>query len=167
MVFGELVVGECTIKAAGADDADWLAALWRERWGDVVVVARGRVWRLPDLPALVAWDGNERVGAATYLVAGEAAELTSLDAVASGKGVGSALVAAVERAARVAGARRLRVITTNDNLDALRFYQRRGFRLVGLRARAVDEARRLKPAIPEIGEYGIPIRDELELEKPV
>ncbi len=55
--------------------------------------------------------------------------------------------------------------TTNDNLDALRFYQRRGFRLVALRPGAVDVARRdLKPELPDIGTHGIPMRDELDLE---
>ena len=55
-------------------------------------------------------------------------------------------------------------MTTNDNLDALAFYQRRGFRLSGLRVGAVDEARRtLKPALPVIGEHGIELHDELEL----
>jgi hypothetical protein len=53
-------------------------------------------------------------------------------------------------------------------VDALRFYQRRGFRLRELRPGAVDESRRrLKPEIPETGEYGIPIRDEIVLEKEV
>jgi hypothetical protein len=51
-------------------------------------------------------------------------------------------------------------------VDALRFYQRRGFRLVALHPGAVDDSRRrLKPEIPELGEYGIPIRDELVLER--
>jgi hypothetical protein len=46
----------------------------------------------------------------------------------------------------------------------LRFYQRRGFELTALRRRAVEASRRLKPQIPAIGLYGIPIRDELELD---
>jgi hypothetical protein len=59
------------------------------------------------------------------------------------------------------------VVTTNDNLGALRFYQRRGFVLAALRPGAITEARRtLKPEISEIGADGIPIRDELELELP-
>jgi hypothetical protein len=54
-------------------------------------------------------------------------------------------------------------VATNDNVEALRFYQRKGFRLRALRAGAVDEARRsLKPTIPETND-GICIRDELEL----
>jgi hypothetical protein len=57
------------------------------------------------------------------------------------------------------------VVTTNDNVDALRFYQRRGYRLASVDAGAVDRARAaLKPAIPEVGAHGIPLRDELELE---
>jgi hypothetical protein len=54
---------------------------------------------------------------------------------------------------------------SNDNVDALRFYQRRGFRLAALHQGAVDDSRaRLKPEIPEIGEHRIPLRNELELE---
>jgi GNAT superfamily N-acetyltransferase len=158
-------MGGVAIGAAGQDDAVWLAEFWRERWSGVVVVSRGRVHRLSEFPVLIAWDGGERVGAATYRIDGDEAELVSLDAVVAGMGVGAALMAAVEREAREAGARRLWLITTNDNVDALRFYQRRGFRLVRLHVGAVDAARRLKPAIPEIGEYGIPIHDELELER--
>jgi hypothetical protein len=72
---------------------------------------------------------------------------------------GKALVS--ELAARAVG--RLCLTTTNDNLDALRFYQRRGFRITGVRAGAVDAARRQKPAIPAVGSFGIPLRDELDL----
>ncbi len=57
------------------------------------------------------------------------------------------------------------LITTNDNTPALRFYQRRGFRLVALRPGAIDAARRLKPGIPAVGLDGIPLRDEIELEQ--
>lgn len=54
-------------------------------------------------------------------------------------------------------------MTTNDNLDALRLYQRHGFRLAALRPGAVDRSRHLKPDIPAIGAYGLPLRDELLL----
>jgi len=80
-------------------------------------------------------------------------------------GAGSVLLAAATEVARKAGARRLWLITTNDNLDALALYQRRGFRLVAVRAGAVDRARLLKPSIPEVGEHGIPMHDELVLER--
>ena len=67
-------------------------------------------------------------------------------------------------AARERGCRRLFLITTNDNLRALAFYQKRGFELAALRRGALNESRKLKPSIPLIGENGIPLRDEIELE---
>lgn len=107
-------------------------------------------------------------GYACYEVGDDDAELAVLDAgEATGVGVGTALVEAVVGAARAAGARSLWVVTTNDNLRALRFYQRRGFELRELRPGAVDEARRSKPSIALVGDDGIPIRDELELRRPL
>lgn len=65
------------------------------------------------------------------------------------------------------GCARLWLATTNDTIDAIRFYQRRGLRLITMHAGAVDEARKLKPSIPEVGEYGVPLHDELEFELPL
>lgn len=148
-------------------DADraWLTAVWREEWGGDVMVTRGQTYHLNDLTALIAWDGTERVGLATYLPEGDACELMSLNTLAQGKGVGTALLTAVEEAARQAGCARLWLITSNDSLDALKFYQRRGFRLVAVHAGAIDKARRIKPTIPLTGYHAIPIHDELELSK--
>ena len=64
------------------------------------------------------------------------------------------------------GGGRLWLVTTNDNLDALRFYQRRGLRITAVAAGAVDEARKIKPGIPLLGDHGIAIRDEITLEFP-
>lgn len=56
--------------------------------------------------------------------------------------------------------------TTNGNVDALRFYQRRGFRLSELHPGATAAAREtLKPGIPLLGNHDILIRDEIILEK--
>ena len=90
-----------------------------------------------------------------------------MDAITANRGVGTALIEALASRLRAEGVSILRVTTTNDNLNALRFYQRRGFRLTALRQGAVDEARRVKPSISAVGEYGIPIRDELELERQI
>ena len=131
-----------------------------------------RVARLGELldplshPALLAADGERIAGVLTYVVSDGACEVLTLHAVDRLRGVGSALLERVEEVGREAGCRRLWLITTNDNVDALRFYQRRGFRLSRLHAGAVTASReRLKPAIPARGEYDIPLRDELELEK--
>ncbi|MEW5718069.1 MAG: GNAT family N-acetyltransferase, partial [Chloroflexota bacterium] len=79
-------------------------------------------------------------------------------------GIGSALIDAVKLRARQAGCKRLWLITTNDNLTALRFYQKRGFTLAALHRNALEESRKIKPEIPLVGEHGIPLRDEIELE---
>jgi DNA-3-methyladenine glycosylase I len=90
----------------------------------------------------------------------------TLNSLREGIGIGTALLDAVREAARKSGCRRTWLITTNDNLHALRFYQKRGWRLTALHRNALDESRRLKPVIPEIGIDGIPLRDEIELEPP-
>ena len=89
--------------------------------------------------------------------------MISLDAVCEGRGIGSALLELAVDAARAAGCRRVRLVTTNDNMRALRFYQRRGFQLVALNAGALERSRELKPEIPATGAHGIPLRDELLL----
>jgi ribosomal protein S18 acetylase RimI-like enzyme len=117
------------------------------------------------LPGFGAWDAARLVGLATYAIEADRAELAAL-AVADdhrGRGIGAALVDRVVDAVRAAGAASIWLVTTNDNLDALRLYQRHGFRLVELRAGAVDRARARKPSIPPRGRFGIPLRDELVL----
>ena len=121
------------------------------------------------VPALGVWDRQRLVGLATWSppTGDDRAELAAL-AVApdrQGRGVGGALVEAVATAARAAGATTLWLVTTNDNLDALRLYQRHGFRLVGLRPGSIDAARAAGAPVPPLGAHGIPLRDELVLER--
>lgn len=154
------------IQPGRAEDERWIARLLAERWGGVVMIVRGEEFDLTRVPALVAWDAGRRVGLATVRrdTSGDT-ELMSLDSLEEGRGVGSALIEAACQWGRSAGATSLRVVTTNDNLRALSLYQRRGFRLAALRCGAVDAARRDKPTIPEVGDGGIPLHDELELVK--
>ena len=110
---------------------------------------------------------DERQGLVTYRVSAGTCELVTLDSLQMGLGVGSALVEAVVQEAQRAACTRLFLITTNDNIGALRFYQRRGWVLAALRREALEVSRRLKPSIPAVGRNGIPLRDELELEYPL
>ena len=152
------------IRAATADDRAWIERYLTRSWGSATVISRGTAHDASHLPALVAVQDDEIAGLATYHIAGSRCELVSLDALRQGQGIGSALLAAVAEEAGRLGCRRLWLITTNDNLNAIRFYQRRGMRFVAVHPGAVDESRRLKPSIPLIGEYGITIHDELEFE---
>jgi GNAT superfamily N-acetyltransferase len=91
-------------------------------------------------------------------------EITSLDSLQAGRGIGTQLIDEVILEARKRNCHRLFLITTNDNLNALGFYQRREFELSALYRGAVNETRKSKPSIPLIGENRIPLRDEIELE---
>jgi GNAT superfamily N-acetyltransferase len=125
------------------------------------------VYHPATLPGFIAWQVGERIGLVTYHLEVDGCEIVTLDSQRPGIGVGTALIEAVRRVAQEAACHRLRVITTNDNLEALRFYQKRGFRLVAVHPRAMEASRRLKPEIPLIGQHGIPLRDEIELEMPL
>ena len=116
--------------------------------------------RLLTPPALIA---EGRCGLATRRQHGADAELVTLDTVPAGLGTDTALIEALVAQRRAESCRRLWLTMTNDNISALRFYQRRGFRLAQVRPGAVDAARALKPSIPAIGAHGIPMRDELDL----
>jgi len=127
----------------------------RRKWIDTMV-----------LPGFVACRGDERVGIAMHTVmsAGAECELVAIASAGSGGGVGSALLAAVTESARGAKCSRLVLTASNDNLDAMRLYQRRGWRFSKIYPGAMDDARREKPDIPAIGAYGIPMRDDVEFE---
>ncbi len=140
------------------------AAIARE-WGGLTMVTRGVLHDMRDLPGRVALRESDMIGLATYRLDGGECEIMSLNSWVEGIGVGTALLDAVETAAREAGCHRVWLITTNDNLPALGFYQRRGYRLVALYPGAVDAARRLKPQIPLVGLGNIPLHDEIELGK--
>lgn len=144
-------------KAQGAD-------ILRRRWGEPVV-ARGHAYMFDDCALFIAGD-MEGIAAVSYDEP-PFVELVAINAFAQWKGVGSALIKAVASAASAGGFEAIRLTTTNDNVNALRFYQRRGFHLVALRPGAVDEARRRKPSISTTGQYGIPIHDELDLVRPL
>ena len=107
---------------------------------------------------------RESVALLTYNIEGTECEITTLDSKVKGDGVGSAVVDALLSAMKESKIMRIWLITTNDNLDALRFWQKRGFVLTRVHRDAITDARRIKPQIPITGHYGIPIRDEIELE---
>jgi len=152
------------IRPLTTDDPEWVSQFISRRWGTKIVVAHGAIYYPHQLPGFVALEDNQAIGLLTYHFDQRSCEIVTLDSTRPERGIGTALINAVLEAARRSGCERVWLITTNDNLNALRFYQKRGFELVAVHCHAVDEARWIKPEIPSIGENGIPIRDELELE---
>jgi len=157
-------MSEFEIRPLGEGDREWAAAFLEERWGSTRMVSRGRLHEVGEPPGFVALVDGEPMGLLTHRVDGGECEIVLLDAGIEGKGIGSALIEAAKEAATAQGCARLCVITTNDNLEVLRFYQRRGFAIASVRTNALEQARELKPEIPLIGKHGIPLRDEIELE---
>lgn len=117
-----------------------------------------------NLMVFAAFKGKNPAGLLTYRIKGPDCEIVTIDSTSEGEGIGTSLIDAVKGRARTKGCRRLWLITTNDNLSALGFYQRRGFRFSALYPNALEASRKLKPQIPMKAANGIPIRDELELE---
>ncbi len=152
------------IRPLADADREWVERLIVDRWGDSVVVGRGGVWKPAELPGFAAFDDGRCAGLVTYEIGGDACEIVTIDALEEGKGIGTALLEAVVAAACEAGCTRVQLLTTNNNLRALAFYQKRGFRLVGLVPGAIDQERSRKPSIPLVDSAGLPIRDELHLE---
>lgn len=172
-----LHVSDLTVRHATAADRAAVDAIHEITWGGPIVVGHGVSYDLRTLPTLVAVDAAGTVlGALAYHVGGDVLEVVSVaaahsdglgaptDSTAGGQGAGSALLAAAADEAYRYGLRRLWLITTNDNLPALRFYQRRGMRITAVAPGAVDEARRRKPSIPVTGNDGIALHDELTLQ---
>jgi len=152
------------VRALRDDEREWLVAQLQAAWGSTMIVHGSREHDAAALPALVCCDGVERLAVATYAVEGGALEVVTLQSIGERAGAGSALIGALATTARELGCERLWLVTTNDNTNALRFYQRRGLRIVAAHPGAADRARERKPSIPLVGEHGIEIHDEIELE---
>ena len=146
------------------DDIPRLRQFWVEHWGGDVMIIRGEVYRPDQLHGFVFEENGEWIGLITFLCRDHEMEVTSLDSLREGLGLGTKLMNRVIEEARSHKCKRVVLITTNDNLNAIGFYQKRGFELAAIHRGAVDEARKIKPGIPKIGAHGIPLRDEIELE---
>jgi GNAT superfamily N-acetyltransferase len=152
------------IRPITAADRALIDQLGPQLWSGEFVVAHDTTFRPAELPGFLAEEDGDVVGIVTYTqVTPDVVEVVTLHAVRRHQGLGTPLLAAAVEAAAGLGVRRVVLTTTNDNVDALRFYQRRGFHLTGLRPGALTATRRLKPEIPLLGDYGIPLADELEL----
>jgi ribosomal protein S18 acetylase RimI-like enzyme len=153
-----------TVKRVEEIDKPWVLEIVRG-WGADFIVSRGRKIYPTEIDAYYAEDENgERVGLVTYEITDFQCEVVTLDAFTKFSGIGTALLNAAAEDARSRGCKRLWLITINDNLDAIRFYHKRGMTIAAVHVNALEESRRIKPAIPKIGMHGIPMRDEIEFE---
>lgn len=152
------------IRRLTSEDLPRLRQFWIKHWGGEIMITRGNLYRPEQLEGLVIEDGAEWIGLLTFVIKDGELEVTSLDSLRERQGIGSLLLSQVMEQARSRDCHRIFLITTNDNLNALGFYQKRGFELVALYRGALNESRKIKPSISLMGMNNIPLRDELELE---
>jgi GNAT superfamily N-acetyltransferase len=152
------------IKPLNKSDRTWVVNILKEWWAGPMIVTRGKVHYPDKYPGFIAVTDGKPAGLITYNIVGKECEIVTMNSLIEKIGMGSALIDELKKVAKDKGCKRLWLITTNDNTDALRFYQKHGFKLVAVHRNAVEESRKLKPEIPLIGNNDIPIRDEIELE---
>jgi ribosomal protein S18 acetylase RimI-like enzyme len=143
---------------------EWLTT---QLWGAAEVVVHDGVFYPASLPGFIAERAGRIAGLVTFEVRPGVLEIATINALSRHQGIGTMLIEAVRAEAKRLGCHHVTLTTTNDNIGALRFYQRRGFRLAAVRPGAVDRARQRKPEIPRTGDFGIPLRDEIDLTCPV
>ena len=136
-----------------------------ENWAGPYIVTRGKLIDTRTNSGFVAVDDKGILGYALYNIANGECEITVLESLSENQGIGNALVETIIQKALHEGCTRIWLITTNDNIRAIRFYQRIGFKLCAVHINALEESRKLKPQIPLTGYDEIPIAHEFEFEK--
>jgi len=161
------VIDGLIIRPVADNDREFIRGFIAERWGSEMVIVHENAYYPAELPGFIATLAGEFSGLITYRIENETCEILSLDSLVEKKGIGTALIEQVASIAAEAHCDHLWLITTNDNLKALGFYQKHGFHMVMIVPDAVTRARKQKPEIPLIGENGIPITDEIVLTRPI
>ncbi|KAF0112215.1 MAG: hypothetical protein FD147_276 [Chloroflexi bacterium] len=154
-----------TISPLETTDHEWVQKMIKHEWGDPFVVVHGEVYLPGELPGYKAVDDESVVGLITYKIINSKCEVITLNSIYPSKGISHALLNKVENEARLNGCQSCWIATTNDNLNALKFYHNQGYVITEVHPNAVELARAIKSSIPHIGENGIPIRDEIFLSK--
>jgi GNAT superfamily N-acetyltransferase len=156
------------VRRVTEDDRPFIREVVISEFVSTRVVSRGRVHDdASTLDGFIVESDGRPVGCGLWYEIEGDAELVVLVTTYRGAGAGTALLDAVIEYARAHNWKRLWLITTNDNTDALRMYQRAGWEWVGWHRNAVHDARALKPELPTTGAHEIPIRHEIELEYPL
>ncbi len=156
-----------TVRPVTDHETAWRRSILEQGWGSTEVARLGQLIDATGLPGFVAELEGRRAGLATFALRSDGMEVVTIQSLVEGRGVGRALMDRLRSEAATAGARRLWLITTNDNVRAFEFYQRWGMDLVRVVPGGVKRSRRVKPGIPATAANGIELRHELEFELPL
>lgn len=152
------------IKPISIDDRQRTNDFIKSRWFSTEMVVGSEIVDMTKLEGFIAYEKDEIIGLVTYRIKDSECEIMSLDSLKENQGIGTALLNKIIEEAINKKCKKIKLITTNDNINAIRFYQKRGFDMVRIYHNALDVARKLKPSIPLLGDFGIPIKHEIEFE---
>jgi ribosomal protein S18 acetylase RimI-like enzyme len=155
-----------TLRAAMENDRQWMGRIWLQWWSAPFVVSKaGTIHHIDDMAGFIAETNGKPIGVITYTIVDDECEITSLISLIEGRGIGTKLIQKLEDHARAQRCQRIWAITTNDNMHALSWYQKRGYRLVTVYRDAMKQVRQIKPELTILGMDDIPLHDMIELEK--
>lgn len=152
------------IKKITPLDTTWIRTFFKKHWGADFIVSRGKIHKVEELEGFVAKLKEKTIGLITYKTKDREVEIISLDSLRVKHGIGSALLQKTINHTKRQGTKRVWLITTNNNLNAIEFYRKRNFQIIKTHKNAIDLSRKLKPQIPFIDGNGTPIKDEIEME---
>ena len=153
-----------TVRPIKNIDRPYIDAQISKSWSGPYVVSKNVLHDTRTHTGFIAVENDVIIGYILYNISNGDCEITVLESLSEGRGVGSALINEVFGVAKESDCLRIWLVTTNDNIHAIRFYQRRGFELKAVYIDAMDQARKLKPQIPMAGNDDIPIKHEFEFE---
>ena len=153
-----------TIKCISEEIRERVNSILIQEWESTDIIIRGAVIDGTKLDGFVVLDGEKIIGLITYMIEENECEICSLNSFIEYRGIGTNLINKVIEIAKENKCTRIKLVTTNDNIRAMKFYQRRGFVFSNIYKNAIENSRKIKPEIPMFAENGIPIRDEIEFE---
>lgn len=152
------------IRFAQIEEKQKVKELFIREWNSDVMVSKGHQHFVENLEAVLVLDDYKIVGVLTFNLTNNEVEIVSLDSFDERKGIGVQLLDFALNHFKNLNLDRIWLITSNDNCHAMRFYQKRGWKMVNIHLNAIENARKIKPEIPLIGYDGIPILHEIEFE---
>lgn len=152
------------IKIISSENRRQINDFISSHWFSTDMVVKGELVDMTVLDGFAVYDDGTVIGLVTYRIKSNECEIMSLDSLREKQAIGTALVDKVIEIAREKKCTKIKLVTTNDNINAIRFYQKRGFDIVNLYRNALNVSRKLKPSIPLLGDFDIPIKHEIEFE---
>jgi len=134
-----------------------------KNWGSDILVTKGKIYKAEDLDGVLVYENEKIIGLGLYYIKDNECEIVLLETFIQNKGIGTKIINKIKEIAKTKKCKRILLITSNENINALRFYQKRGFHFSKIYINAMEKSRKIKPEIPK-EENGIEIRDEIEFE---